>query len=169
MSLEPSREVCFSMLHCLYLLSGREAEEAVPYWQKIGAGPLSLEQVQGAVAWLQSVKLLRLAQEIGEASLTALGVATVERSLANPESSSDLFPALTGFYDLGENEAVGLCHTTLQVWLDQLDSCAGALESGSDSENDLEDKLSELEVCVDRCEVDPQSLRLSLLELKASL
>ena len=165
----PSREICFSVLHRLYLHCDRQAGVSVTFLQSAEASDIPLMQVQGAVAWLQSERLVRLERGLGVACLTGLGLATVERALASPEVSSGVFPAITGFYGISESASIGVCRTTLQVWLDQLSSCSVALELDTEFGKTLEHTLSELEDRVNRSNVDPQSLLLSLQELKGLL
>lgn len=169
MSLHPSREICFSVLHRLYLRCDRQADLSVTFLQSVETSDISVEQVQTAMTWLRSERLVRLERGLGVACLTALGLATVERALASPDVSSGVFPALSGFYRIAESESIGVCRSTLQVWLDQLSTCSVALELDTESEKSLEHTLNELEERVKQSDVDPQSLLLSLQELKGLL
>ncbi len=169
MSCHPSREICFLVLNRLYVRSGAEAAVAVKYWQNPEAEALSFQQIQSAVAWLTESRLLKLEPEIHVASLTPLGVASVERAQGSPESATDYFPALATFYGLGENDTMGVCRTTVRVWLDQLHCCSNALSIPRETPDGLEHRLSKLEHCVLNSAVDPKSLELGLRELKASL
>lgn len=169
MPVRPSREICFSLLHRLYVLGECEAGGKVAFWRHEGLGGLTSEQTQGAIAWLQSERLVRRGSGVGEVSLTAFGVACVERALGNPDVATELFPAISKFYDLDGSSSFGLCRTTLQLWLDQLDDCVDALDSSGRPVRSLETTISELEQRVMSCKLDSQSLQLSLLELRASL
>ena len=169
MSPLPSREICFSLLHRLYVLGGCEARGTVAYWPHVGSCGFSTEQAQGAISWLQSKGLIRQGLRVGEACLTGLGAASVERALANPEMATEFFPAISGFYELDGSSSFGVCRTTLKLWLHQLDDCADALEQRVSSERCLEKTVCELEERVRTCRMDPQSLQLSLVELRASL
>lgn len=169
MPLPPSREICFSVLHRLFLRCDRQADLSVAFLQSEEPNDIPVEHVQAAMAWLQSERLVRLERGLGIACLTALGLATVERALASPDVSSGVFPALSRFYGISESEAIGVCRTTLQVWLDQLGSCSVALELDAASEKSLEHTLNELEERVKQSDVDRQSLLLSLQELKGLL
>lgn len=169
MALLPSREICFSVLHRLYLHCDRQADLSVTFLQSAEPRDIPVEHVQAAMVWLQSERLVRLERGLGVACLTALGLATVERALASPDVSSGVFPALSGFYGISESESIGVCRTTLHVWLDQLSSCSVALELDTTAEKSLEQTLNELEERVKQANVDPQSLLLSLQELKGLL
>lgn len=169
MPLLPSREICFSVLHRLYLHCDRQADLSAVFLQSTESSDIPVEYVQAAMVWLQSERLVRLERGLGVACLTALGLAIVERALASPDVPSGVFPALSGFYGISESESIGVCRSTLQVWLDQLSSCSVALELDAASEKSLEHTLSELEERVKQSDVDPQSLLLSLQELKGLL
>ncbi|MGB0867040.1 MAG: hypothetical protein ACPGSC_11055 [Granulosicoccaceae bacterium] len=169
MSFSPSREACFLVLHRLYLLSDRQADAAVEFFQDSTERSLSADGFQAAISWLRSQQLLRLKQGLGVMCLTPLGLATVQRALASPDISSGVFPALSGFYGIGDASPIGLCHSTLQVWLDQLGECAVALGADKPAEHCLDATLDELEERVMRSGIDSQTLRFSLQELRSGL
>jgi len=70
--------------------------------------------------------------------------------LASPDVASGVFPAISGFYGISESDSIGVCRTTLQVWLDQLSDCSEVLELDAQDEGSLEQTLNELEERVNR-------------------
>lgn len=166
----PTSQLCFSLLHRLFLLCDREHGVPLDFWQKTDEMLISVDQAQSAFTWLQREGLIDFGQRVGTVSLTVFGVSTVLTALAKPEQSTQKFPALSGFYGVASESSVGLCSTTLNVWLDQLKCCSSVLDSSLTSvELSLVSELEDLEACVMRSSVDPASLVHGLVELKESL
>ncbi len=170
MHTQPSKELCFSVLHRLYLQCGKKAGVSVRYAQENGGDSLSYEQVRAVVELLHKDALVQFEPEVGFLSLSELGVAIVGSALAAPERAAGGFPPLASFFGLSGDETVGLCRATLSVWLDQLRGCSGALEhSAQCAEASLERGLAQLEECVMRSQLDQERLVRGLADLKKSL
>ncbi len=166
----PTRQLCFSLLHRLFLLCEKEQGVSVGYWHETDEKLISLARAQSVVAWLQREGLIAFGQRVGTVSLTDLGISTVLTALAKPEQATQKFPALSGFYGVASESAVGLCTSTLNVWLDQLKCCSSVLNGSAISgELSLDTELENLEECLRRSSVDPASLVHGLVELKESL
>lgn len=165
----PSREVCFLVLHRLFLLCDRQSDLVVAYRPEGREDALSDESFQAAIEWLRGEHLLRYERGPESMCLTALGRAVVERALASPEASCGVFPPLSQFYGIGDTAPIGLCNATVRVWLDQLGECAEALDGALVESCDLDRALRELDACLDRSGVDPHSLRVSLQQIRREL
>jgi|GEM_PF-5845323 len=162
MQSNPSREICFLVLHQLYKQADKVVGVDVPFTGEHGLQGLTDSDRTDAAAWLQASQLIVL-------SLSTIGLATVERALAVQDEETTHFPALVSFSGLSQNSPLGLQQSTVQSWLDQLSDCANSLALEESSEVTLDSTLTDLEGRVQASGVDAQVLLLSLQELKDSL
>lgn len=169
MQSNPSREICFLVLHQLYKQADKVVGVDVPFTGEHGLQGLTDSDRTDAAAWLQASQLIVLSRKVGEASLSTIGLATVERALAVQDEETTHFPALVSFSGLSQNSPLGLQQSTVQSWLDQLSDCANSLALEESSEVTLDSTLTDLEGRVQASGVDAQVLLLSLQELKDSL
>ncbi len=157
------------LLHGLADAAGFDTVAGVDMWQVGEALGFELETVQSLVRQLSDERLVALRPEAGAVSVSSVGLAAVNLAKAFPDRPSPHFPALSGFFGLGDDSGSALCRHSISVLLDQLDDCRGLLASRHEPSAHLEQRLVELERAVTESRVEPTSLRQGLQRLRESL
>ncbi|MEM9603909.1 MAG: hypothetical protein AAGA11_13670 [Pseudomonadota bacterium] len=167
--LSDNPEQCFELLHCLAVRSRVDGGAGVDLWAAGEALGFSPDMTQALSRHLLDHRMLQPTSLAGTVVVSPVGLASIALAKADPDRPSVHFPALSGFFGLGDEIDVGLSKHAVSVLLDQLSDCRGVLGAESGTPTPLEHRLSELEQLVVDSRVETSSLRRGLQRLRASL